>query len=122
MKHHERAASGLTTVVFGLIFLAVFYCAYTIIPFFYYYMELQNQMDAAARVAGEYKDKELRQRLWYEIKKMDLPVDPEDLKIERLDGRMKISMDYVEVFSITIGEKEVTLWEFPFHASADRKF
>ena len=52
------------------------------------------------RVAGLEKDKEIRKRLWYHIKKMELPVDPEDLRITRHGGTMKISLRYKEVFYV----------------------
>ncbi len=101
---------------------AIVYCVYNIAPFYYYFYELQNQFDAAIRVASEYTDQEIRTKLLYHMKKFEIPADAEELRIERYDDRMKISLDYTEVFYITWKDKDYTIWEFPFHAEVDRGF
>lgn len=118
----EAGVGKITAVFFALVIGVVFYSVYNIAPFYYYYYELLNQFDAAIRVASEYNDKEIRNKLVYHIKKMQIPCDPEELRIERYDDRMKISLDYTEVFYITWDGKDHTIYEFPFHAEVDRPY
>jgi len=114
--------SKLTLVFFGTLTGVLVWAGYNIIPFYYYYYELQNQFDAAIRVASEYTDQEIRQKLMYHIKKMEIPAEDEDLKINRYDNRMQISLDYAEEFYVTWKEKDYTIHTFPFHAEVDRVY
>ncbi|RMG45535.1 MAG: DUF4845 domain-containing protein [Candidatus Dadabacteria bacterium] len=117
--YKDQGASKLTVLVFAAIFGVAFYCAYHIIPFYYYFYELQNQFESAVKVASTYTDKEIRRKLMYHIKKMQLPVEPDDLEIIRQDGKIKISLEYEEVFYITFRGKDYDIWTFPFHAYAE---
>ncbi|MDC0358812.1 DUF4845 domain-containing protein, partial [Oligoflexia bacterium] len=96
-----RGAGKITTLVFGTLIIVTLYCTYYIAPFYYYYYELQNQFITVIRVASTHTDQEIRQKLMYHLKKMQIPMDPEDLKIEREDRTMRISLEYQEVFYIT---------------------
>jgi hypothetical protein len=118
----ERGAGKFTVLVFGLITAAVLYTAYHVLPFYYYYYEIQNQFEQVISVASTESDLEIRRRLWYYIQKYDLPALQEDLLIER-DGRtMHIKLSYQEVFSVDWDSKEHILWSFPFTAEAHGEF
>ena len=93
-----------------------------ILPFYYYYWELENQMRAAIRVASTDSDAEIREKLLYQIKRMDIPARPEDLKIGRTGRHMNISLKYSEVFDITWKGKDRDLRTFNFHARAEGDF
>lgn len=117
-----RGIGKLTLLVFGTIIGVAVYCGFQIIPFYYYYFELLNQMESAIRVASTNSDEEIRQKLMYHIKKMQMPIEPEDLKIYRYDGKMKISMQYDEVFFITWEDKDYDLHTFHFDATVERTY
>ncbi len=118
----ERGIGKLTIFVFGALTAAALYAAYNILPFYYCFYEISNQFEQIIRVASTEKDAEIRRRLMYHIKKLQLPVEPDDLKIER-DGRhMRISLPYQEVFYITIGDKDYDIHTFDFHAYAEGDF
>lgn len=117
-----RGIGKLTFLVFGTIIGALVYAGFQIIPFYYCYFEILNQMDSAVRVASTQSDQELRQKLLYHIKKLGIPVDPEDLQILRKDGSMKISLSYDEVFYITFQDKDYDIHVFHFDAVVDRAF
>jgi len=91
-------------------------------PFYYYYYELVNQMEAVIRVAGLENDRVIRDKLAYHIKKLEIPADIKDLKIAREGNRMKISLAYEEVFYIRYGGKDYDLHVFPFKAEAQGSF
>lgn len=123
MGNLESSQAGLgkfTLIVFGLITFVVVYVAYHVMPFYYYFYELQGNMDRMVTVASVENDKTLRQRLLYQIHWMQIPARDEDLILERLDpNRIKVSLKYKEVFFIRWGGKDYIIREFPFHAHAE---
>lgn len=118
----EVGASKLTSAVFILIFGAIFFCAYKIVPFYYYYFEMQNQMEQVIRVASTETDQEIRKKLEYHIKANKLPVKLEDLKISREGRTIRVSLRYSEIFYVTFRGKDYDMHEFKFHASATGPF
>lgn len=120
--HAERGASTLTTIIFGAIFIAIVYSGYKIIPFFYCYFELENQMYAVARIASTATDTEIRKKLIYHIKKLEIPVDPEKLNINRDGETITISLPYEEIFYISMGEKDYDIHTFKFIARVSEKY
>ena len=78
-------------------------------------------MEAACRVASEYNDKEIRTKLQYHIKKMQIPARPEDLKIYRGGGKISISLPYREVFYVSWKGKDYDIYVFNFNAKAEGK-
>lgn len=118
----ESGVGKLTLLFFGSVLAVLLYSAYKIFPFFYYYLELQNQMEAAIRVAQTHTDDELRQKLLYHIKKMEIPMGaPENLLIERSADIMRVALAYEEVFYINWREKDYVIYTFPFLAQAEGK-
>ena len=122
MVLRNSGASKLTLLIFGTIIAAVVYSAFQILPFYYSYFELLNQMEAHTRIASTESDEEIRKRLWYHIKKLEIPCDPEDLKITRADGKMKISMQYKEEYYLTWEGKDYTIHIFDFDATVERTY
>jgi Domain of unknown function (DUF4845) len=115
----ERGAGWLTLVVFGSIIGVVGYLAYNVLPFYYYYYELQNQFEATIRTASMETDVDIRRRLTRRMQEMEIPADPEDLLIERDGGRMRIRLKYTEVFRIPWGDEDREVRRFDFDAYAE---
>ena len=122
IQNRERGIGKITLLVFGLVFGVAGYCAWEILPFYYYYYELVSQMQTVIRVASTDTDQEIRQKLMYHIKKFEIPADPEDLKISRDGHTMSISLPYEEVFYLTYQGKDYDIYKFPFFAQAEGKF
>lgn len=123
----EKGITKLTFIVFAALIGAAIYSGYRVLPFYYYYYELRNQFEAATRIASTETDAEIRKKLNYHIRKMDLPVGSdeelrESLHIERDGDRMKISLKYEEVFDIDFQGKNYVIKRFPFHAYVEGKF
>ena len=111
----QRGMSRLTLLVFSAIGGAVIYSAYNIVPFFYSYFEMHNQMLSIIGKADGLKDAEIRKRLLGFIKELDIPADPKQLKIERRSQNMRIQLNYEEVFSIPWrNDQELEIYTFPF--------
>lgn len=117
----DRGASKLTLLVFGVVAAVILYCGFRIVPFYYYFYEIQNQMDQVVRVATTYSDSEIRSKLMSHIKKLELPVDEKDLKISRTREQIFISLEYSEVFYITFRGKDYDLHTFDFFAHSEGK-
>lgn len=118
----QSGIGKLTLLVFGALAAAVVYAGYHILPFYYCYYEISNQFEQIIRVASTEKDDEIRRRLMYHIKKLELPVEPGDLKIERDGRRMRISLPYQEVFYVSWGGKDYDIHTFDFHAYAEGEY
>ena len=118
----ESGISKITLAVFGTIFGVAFFAIYNILPFYYYYFEIQNQAEAMARVAQEYKDKEIRLRLEKAMSDYQIPAEPEDLKIQRMDGMIEISLEYEEILSVGFEDRYWDIHVFPFHVYVNQKY
>ena len=114
----DRAVSKLTVIVFSFLIGLLLFCAFKIIPFYYYFFEVQNQMRQAIKLAASESDETIRKKIEAHIKANELPVKPENFKISR-DGRtIQISLKYSEIFYITFRGRDYDLHEFKFHAFA----
>jgi hypothetical protein len=122
MNRSELGIGKFTFLVFGSLVAGVIYVAYAVGPFFYYFYELENHFAACIRVASSYSDKELREKILYQLKWLDIPADAEDLKIERESGVMRISLPYEEVWIIEWQGREHEIYKFKFTAFAEGKF
>lgn len=108
----------ITLLVVGSLTAVAVFCGYQIIPFYYYYYELQNQFDSLTRVAGVETDQSIRRKLEYHLKKMQIPADISDVKINREGNKIQISLKYKEIFYVKYRGKTYDLYVFPFHAEA----
>lgn len=119
----EKGAGSLTLVVFGALVIAVVYSASKILPFFYYYYDLQNQMATLISVAQDNSDKEIRKKLLRFMEKAGIPAGDKDLLIKRKENNtMTISLPYKEVFYITFRGRDYIIYTFYFHAHAEGRF
>ena len=118
----QSGLSKLTVIIFSTLIGVVVYCTYEILPFYYYYYELENQVVSITRVASTIPDKEIRRRLMYHIKKMGIPLEPEEIHIARQNNRIQISFEYSEVFSIEWDGEEKEIHTFDFQIYVDENY
>ncbi len=118
----ELGINRLGVLLFTLLIAACVFVGYQVFPFYYYFYEIQGLMDAQALKASEFTDEEIRRNLMEKIKKLEIPLeDPEDLKINRYDGKISIEFEYDEVLYIELGEdKTYDIHTFEFHPRAER--
>jgi len=121
-RQGEHGIGKLTLLVFGTLIAVAAFTAYNVLPFYYYYYDLKNQFSQVITVASVESDEEIRKKLMYFIKKYQIPCEPEDLKVERSDGTMRISLKYREVFYVTWQGKDYTVHEFDFDATVEEAF
>jgi len=118
----SRGVGKLTLLIFGTLTAAVLYSAYHILPFYYYYYELQSHMEQMIKVGYMNTDLEIRQKLGAQIKFNSIPAEVKNIKIERGDHFMKISLPYEEIFYITWMGQDYDIHTFEFFAYAEGKF
>ncbi|MBX7136739.1 MAG: DUF4845 domain-containing protein [Oligoflexia bacterium] len=118
-RQSQKGAGKLTTLVFAIILGAALFSGYKILPFYYRYFELQNQMEQVIRIASTLTDAEVREKLWYHIQHNDIPVEPEDLKINRENSILTVSLEWDEIFFITFRGKDYDLHTFHFATRAE---
>ena len=118
----DRGGSRLGFLLFALFLTAGLWVGYKVIPFFYYYNEILGLMDAQAAKASMFSDAKIRKELLKRIKKLEIPLDdPEDLMINRVDGKIIIDLKYEEVLYIDLGEDRVyDLYVFKFNPHVER--
>ena len=119
LRASEKGIGKYTLIVFGALLGAGLFAAYHILPFYYYYFELQEHMQQLIRVANVYNDKELREKLRTHLKRMDIPASIDEVKIERMGNHVSMSLAYQEVFYLTWEGKEYEIYVFDFHAFAE---
>lgn len=115
----ERGVGKLTLFVFAVLAGIVIYGITQVGPIFYSYLELQNQMQQAARVASVKNDEELRKLIAPHIRDLQIPATIEDLVIERFEDYIYIGMSYSETLTIPIGEKDIQIYTFQFNPYAE---
>ena len=118
----ERGAGALTLIVFGALLVALVYSASKVLPFFYYYYDLENQMQSLIKVAQDNNDQEIRKKLMYFIRKYEIPAREQDLRIMRGANSMKISLPYKEVFYVPWQGTDHVIYVFEFNAQAEGRF
>ena len=113
-SHRGIGRAGLFVLLF--LVAAGVYSANQILPFYYYYWEIEGLMGMQARKASEFSDDEIRKTILQRIKELEVPInDPSDLKINRFNRKIVIDLKYYEVLTVSWGEKERDLWVFPFN-------
>ena len=118
----QIGASRITTIFFATIFGAVIFLGYKITPFYYSYFELHNQLAAMIAHGDTLKDEEIRKRAGKFIKDLQIPAEAQDLKIDRRDRHLKLSISYTEVLFIEVGSFSRDLWDFPFSIKVEGEF
>lgn len=126
----ELGISRLGMLVTVLFAVCVFYAGYSILPFYYYYHELQGLAEHQTKKSSILRDDQIRKTMLKRIKEMNIPLeDPDDeLKIYRTGGNIVVEFKYTEVFFVDLnpilqsyfeGDFSYNVHEFPFHVYAE---
>jgi hypothetical protein len=120
VQSDQRGASNLGILTTILFLLAAIFVGFQSAPFYYSYYELKGLMQAQADKAGEFTDGQISENIRKAIKKLNIPVDSEELKINRYAGKVVIEIEYSEVLFIDFGGGyDYDLWEFEFKPRAE---
>src|SRR5579872_2311748 len=114
-RNGERGAGNVKAIVWTVILVAFIYCAVMVLPVLINEYQFQDSLQEIARFASVNRksNDEIRKSVLEEAQKADLPVQPEDIKVEGYGGNVHINVDY----SVTVDLK-VYQWTLNFHPAA----
>jgi len=115
-KASERGASKIGLLITVAIVGAIVYFATQVLTFYYSFYELEGLMEFQAKKGQIFKDQEMRRSIFERVKQLNIPIDdPEEIQINRVDGRVVIDARYAEVLYIEFGGKTYDLYVFRFN-------
>ncbi len=121
----QRGMSRLGILLAILIVSCGVFVGSQVFPFYYYYWEVQGLMEAQANKASVFTDREIRQTLTEALRKLKIPIENEDdLKINRVGGKIYIDLTYEEILYVDFGEGrdyDLHVFEFNPHVEAPYK-
>ncbi len=118
---NQQGMGRLRILIIALFLIIVVFVANQVIPFFYYFYEIEGLMQSQAAKGSVFSDQEIRKTIMEKINKLELPIDDEDaLKINRFNGKIVIDLEYDEVLYVDFGEgRSYDLWVFHFAPHAE---
>jgi hypothetical protein len=102
--------------------LAAGYAVYVVVPFYYYYFDLKNQMQRAVSVAAVETDEEIRRSLMAVVKRHGISCGDRDLQVSRQNDTIEMSLSYSEGVKVSMFGREATLWTLNFDASTRGRY
>jgi predicted membrane protein len=116
---HSRArqagSSNIKSLLWLGILVAFVYVCVRVVPHYFADYEFQDTMQTTARfaVVNHQTPDEIRQSLFKEADRLDVPVKLQDIKVTNHSGRVEIAADY----SVTV-DLHVYQWTLNFHPTA----
>ena len=113
--NRQRGASRLKVLIWVAVFACCIYVAVLTVPVLINEYEFQDAMTTAARIgaATRLSADQIRKTLADEAMSDDIPVRPEDIKVESAGGHVRVSASY----SVTLN-LQVYQWTLTFNPSA----
>ena len=117
-RNRERGGSNAKTLLAVLFVAALVFAGVKIVPVYVINYQFQDSMQTEARFAlsgyPRKSEDDVREDLWKEAQKQDIPIKKEDIKVSIQQSLVSITLDY----SVPIDLK-VTVWAPEFHLHAD---
>ena len=101
-------------IMLSIIAFLIILILYKIIPLYYYYFEIKNQMITLSKDAAIKTDLEIKEKLHEQIKYLQIPATKDDIAIQRSGAKIKITIKYKEVIYFTINNKDYDLFVLNF--------
>lgn len=117
----NKGYTKFTCIVLFCLALILLFILYKVIPFYYYYFEIKNQMFALSKVANIETDMEIKEKLYEQIKYLKIPATKDDITINRTSDTIQISLKYKEILYVTINNKDYDLYIFDFLANVQNE-
>ena len=110
----EKGAGHIKAILWTLILVSCVYVAFKVVPFLVNEYEFQDGIQDIARYASAMRQDagKVREAVLKEAKKDDVPIRPEDLKIDGTAGNFRISADYTVIVDLKVYQ-----WALSFHPS-----
>ncbi|HMO02727.1 MAG TPA: hypothetical protein PKD37_07045 [Oligoflexia bacterium] len=110
---------SLATFILFVVVGSCVYLGYKIIPIFYNYYELQNQMDQMVRTADVLSNNEILTRIKKIVQEYNIPVKEENITVDRSHDRIILKAAWSDDLAISWKDKEYLLQTFYFEAISE---
>ena len=117
-KPVPQAKRGSPLMRLGSLILVLF-LGYKVVPFYYYYFDIQSNCAQLLRNAAVESDEELRRDLIEVVRRNGIDKEARDIGIQRIGGRIKIWLNYQEDLEVSLMGKSLTLYRFDFTPTAE---
>ena len=113
-RPHERGAGLLKAILWLLAFASFIYVMVKVVPILINDFEFQDGVQTIARFASATRQnpEQIRTAILKEAQKDDVPIDAKDVKIEAVNGNVRIHADYSVTVDLTVYQ-----WTLNFHPS-----
>jgi hypothetical protein len=113
-RNGERGSSHLKAILWILALVAFIYVTAKVIPSLVSEFEFQDGVQTIARFATATRQtpEQIRAAILKEAEKDDVPIDANDVKVQAVNGNVKIKVDYSVTVDLTVYQ-----WTLNFHPS-----
>jgi hypothetical protein len=112
IRHRERGSSNLKAILWILALAAFIYVAVKLTPPLINDFEFQDGVQTIARFATATRQapEQIRAAILKEAEKDDVPIDAKDIKVQAVNGNVRINVDYSVTVDLTVYQ-----WTLNFH-------
>ena len=112
IRHGERGSSNLKAILWILALAAFIYVAVKLTPPLINDFEFQDGVQTIARFATATRQapEQIRAAILKEAEKDDVPIDAKDIKVQAVNGNVRIKVDYSVTVDLTVYQ-----WTLNFH-------
>jgi hypothetical protein len=102
--HSERGAGTLRAIIWTVVLVSLIYAGVKIVPILIAEYEFQDGIQTIARFASANRQSlaQIRKDVNAEVVKDDVPIAPEDVHVEAVNGNVKISADYSVIVDLKV--------------------
>ncbi len=114
-RNAERGSGNLKAIVWTAILVAMIYVGVKVIPILVSEYQFQDSIQNIARFASVNRQDvgKIQKAIVEEADKDNLPIRPEDIKVEGSNGNVRISVDYAVTVDLSVYQ-----WTLNFHPTA----
>lgn len=96
-RNRQRGAANLKAIFWIVVLVLVVYILFKVSPHFINNYELKDMMGTEARFAsvGTRSVEDVREAVWKKMQELDIPAEKSDIKVEKVERRVRISVHYV---------------------------
>ena len=109
----EKGAGHLKAIIWTLVIAACIYVTFKVLAALISDFEFQDGVQTIARFATATRQtpEQIRAAILKEAKNGDVPLDAEDVKVEAVNGNVRINVDYSVTVDLTVYQ-----WTLNFHS------
>jgi hypothetical protein len=113
-RNGERGSSHIKAILWILALVAFIYVTAKVIPALINEFEFQDGVQTIARFATATRQtpEQIRAAILKEAEKDDVPIEANDVKVQAVNGNVKIKVDYSVTVDLTVYQ-----WTLNFHPS-----